>query len=665
LTAPTAAAIAGLAVWAIRIRTRITNRGTTSALFNVADPIVGFVVTALLWWTYLRRVDPTVVRVNDLFRTHYIDAGGGTLTASRYGSFLLLVLCLALTFVAVGYLMARSTRLFQITTFSAADSGIFYYIGMAGFLVLFGSLASISGHAYGSALAVLLMFVAIAVIVAFSERWWSRAAKAIAAHAHTAAVLLPLIFAGLCLLHYVVTKRGGPLYDEFARYIVTSNRIPFLNRHYGQSLLASVALFLVGTGPDLFTYPRALVNNWLYVSQLAMIVVLFRFLAAVHVSRVGCAFGVWILMAGSSAFSLLPHIMYDHDYPLLLDIYTDSLFGLAGCLIIVLYLLDFCQAEVPATDHASRWWWVRLFVPATIMAAFNYTAELDIVIIGAILLGLILVAPWRRLTPARIPPLRVVAILVVFGTAVLLGALQGGVLADRMASTNRKAASPFWEKGASSARISIAHPSWWYLPYIIAGFSTGFGNMPVPSVVTTDMNLTPAAQFQASINEPINGKFLKRFVAEESGSGFKYRNLIYVLELRFFQTLRAVWFPFAGIAALGWLVFSSGANPRAPGGRSGRLQMFWLIAASAFFTGLVVTFFTNAVGGNALFWKWALSRLFEPGLCLAMIALVIVLDSFTLSGRLSRWRYAVWAGMSAFLAFPTLFRILCYPTFNG
>src|SRR4029077_2715394 len=96
------------------------------------------------------------------------------------------------------------------------------------------------------------------------------------------------------------------------------------------------------------------------------------------VSTPGATVGVVMLMLGNSALSMLPYIMYDHDYPLIMNVYTDSVFGIAGVLIIVLYLLRIVDRR---DGIACSWRPATLVVPAVIMAAFNYTAELNALII--------------------------------------------------------------------------------------------------------------------------------------------------------------------------------------------------------------------------------------------------------------------------------------------
>jgi hypothetical protein len=664
-----------LALWAIRLRRRFSPAGargfTKDRLFDAG---CGIVVFAIVWWEYVQATDPTIHELSDLLNTHLVDVGGGSLPTGRFVVFLLIGLGLATLFVLAGHFICRKTAFLGIADFHAADAGIFYYVGIAAFLTLFASLGIVSGHAFASLVSALIVFVAAGVYTLTSQRVVPRCVRWLRESGVALALLSPVVLAILCLLHYVATRRGGPVYEDIARFVVTENRIPLVNRHFGQSLLASIQMFFVGTGPDCCAYPRAFVNNWLYLSQIAMLFLLHRFLSFLGVSRFGSVVGVVILMLGNAALSLLPHIIYDHDYPLIMDVYADSLFGLGGWLILVMYWVD-CARDIPDDDRndtpsAGNWWWT-LLVPASIVMAFNYTAELNIVIVFITLAALVTVSQLKRIASLRIARLSLTALMamtLVLGCAALAGAFEGGVFAGKLASASRKASSPFWEQDASSATMSITDAKWWYLPYLVPGFDNGFGNLPVPVFVLAGSNADPAIEATRAMSESTNGKFLDRVGTDKSGTAFKYINVLYLIEMRLFDTLRVIWFPVLGLVGLGGLLAIVPRTPPRKVDGSERewltLRLFWFIAAASFLAGLSVVFLTNSVNGSALFWKWALTRFLEPGLCLGMVAFVVVLDRLLRLVRTSLQRVA-WIVLSALMSFGTLFRILFYPTFNG
>jgi hypothetical protein len=362
-------------------------------------------------------------------------------------------------------------------------------------------------------------------------------------------------------------------------------------------------------------------------------------------------------MLGNSALSLLPHIVYDHDYPLIMNIYADSLFGIAGCLIIVLFVLRLWTDG--GSDAAPRWI-ATLTVPGLFMFAFNYTAELDALIMVATVAA---VAVFNMFSPALLR-WRAIATTAVFALAALAGAFGGGALAGRVAggTATDTVRGPFWEQDASSARMSVKQPAWWYVPFIIPGFSTGFGNLPVPTAILSPAGAAdPADMATRAISDSVNARLIDRFHHDTSKSWFRYINLMYLVELRSVQAVQVLWWPLLGVAGLGVLV----ARGLVPAASSARLRPFWFMAASSFAIGLAVVFFANAVGGNALFWKWALTRAFEPGLCLATVSFVLLVDCLTSRLGMPTAQRWIWSALVAFMSFPTLVRIFVYPSFNG
>jgi hypothetical protein len=209
--------------------------------------------------------------------------------------------------------------------------------------------------------------------------------------------------------------------------------------------------------------------------------------------------------------------------------------------------------------------------------------------------------------------------------------------------------------------MSIRHPSWWYVPSIIPGFGTGFGNVPVPTVLLTQSAADPAVVASMSVYDSVNAKLIRRFQQDKSNSWFKYINLIYLMEFRTVQTVQALWFPLMGVLGLSLLMRQS----TIPRPEFNKLRLFWIATLTAFTAGLAIVCFTNAIGGNALFWKWALTRAFEPGLCFATVGFVVTMDRLTLQFKSSNRRHLTWLALALFMSFGTFFRIIFYPSFNG
>lgn len=622
--------------------------GTRSALWTTATPGLAALAVAA---AYLGATQPMLL--NGKGALGRMLAAGGNIDAIHYLQLLLIAGAVSVIFVLAGYLACRATGFLNIAALALPDAGVFFYVGMALFLTLATSLAVTTGAARESTAATLVMMTAGGLYGVWRAPAIARGPR----HLGVAVAWLPVLVSVLCLAHYVITQRGGGgtgwFYADLARHITTENTMPVVNRHYGQSVLASIGLSVVGVGADRFTYPQVALDAWLFASQIALALVFFRALMALGVSEAGCYVGAFILMFGGTALSLVPHIVYDHDYPFVFNVYTDSLFGIAGWLILVLYLLD----RVAAANRLAPAAWAAMAVPALVVATFNATAELNILI--ALLLVACLLLLNAIPTERTIPPSELALLLVLLMVAAGLGSLLGGVFAGRTTSAERAAASPFWEAAADadSARMSISDPRWYYLPHVVLGLPTGFGNLPAPAAMAPGA----AADSRPSLETPgspnvtsANGRLLDRFQGTTKPAVYDFLDPWYLAELRIYQAARVIWFPIAGLAGLGWLVARRASPPGA--------GFFWRLALVAFAAGVGGVVLSNSPGGDAFYWKWGLTRLLEPGLCLAMIAFVMAAD-VVISPRPTR--YVLWAMLTLLMTASTLLRIVAFPSLVG
>ena len=648
-------------LWVVRAAGCLAQVGSSAdAKRPSLDAALGVAVAALVWWLYVLATDPTIVTLPDLLQgRHYVRAGGAMVPMTKYFGLLALVAAIGCSFVLAGHFVCRATRFWTVDRFAGADGGVYYFVGMATFLATYLVAAVFTHHTRLPALVIAVAFAAMSAYTVLRFRLWRDAKDWIVSNGRTILVLAPLVVATLCLLQFVVTTRRGPNYEEFAHFIVTENRLPLLNRHFGQSLLASVGLMAVGNGTVPYANALVLINNWLYVSHVGLMLLLFRFLRELSVSRAGAASGVVMLMVGNSALSLLPFIVYDHDYPLLLNIYTDSVFGIGGYLTILLYLLHIHEKD-DDTEH-RRWFDTGSLVPAAIMLAFNCTAELNAVMVFLAFGVFIVVNVWRRTwtwTLRRMAPLAAVC-----GLATLIGAQGGGMYSSRFVSDARKQASPFFERDSAGARLSLANASWWYLPHKILGFETGYGNLPLPNVLVehahfTDVNAEGVAAYSESANVNLIDEFYR-----DTPRWSSYKNLIYLVEMRMLHLIQALWFPLCGVVGLGVLLTTESTRPIPPHRADGdldRLRLFWLVSAVSFGTSVAFVFFANTEGGNGVFWKWALTRVLEPGLCLATLAIVVALDRITLAFDSPSRRRNTWIAVVLLMSFGPLYRIFCF-----
>jgi len=641
-------------VWMIRaVSSRVWLHGIGTWKPSWRDALLGGAVAGLLWLNYVRTIDPSVRWPTDiLIATHTIQAANSTIAMPQYIEFLLLVAAVAVSFVFTGYFVCRVTG-FLVRPFAAVDMGVSYFVGMAAFLSLDVGAAVLSRRARASAVTIVILFAAVSAYT--MRRWvdWHGVKAWMASRGRVMLWGAPFIVGALCLLHFVVATRAGLTYDEFAQQIAVSDRLPLFERHFGQSLLASVGLMAFGTGETPFAFAKILINDWLYASQIAFVFLLFRFLSDLSVSRMGAVAGVFILMLGNSALSLLPYIMYDHDYPLMLNIYADSIFGIAASLIIVAYLFQHRQPKnVIARDRS--WADAGFVVPALFMFAFNYTAELDAVIVFVVFGVLAAVNARARTWPWA----RLATLVAVCAIATLVGAGGGGLFSTRISGESGPRTSSAAARQASGAQITLVEPRWWYLPYKIVGLETGYGNLPEPNLLLRARNADPYLEKIASYSQSTNESLIGAFDRDRTWAA--YEHLVYLAELRVGRLVQALWFPLSGVVGLGVLLRTRLADPGSGDADIETLRLFWLITATVFGGSVAFVFFANTAGGNAVFWKWALTRLLEPGLCLATIAIVVALDRVTLAFETPRRRYLTLLAVALVMSCGPLYRILCF-----
>src|SRR5262249_30279108 len=118
--------------------------------------------------------------------------------------------------------------------------------------------------------------------------------------------------------------------------------------------------------------------------------------------------------------------------------------------------------------------------------------------------------------------------------ASVTGGLVGGVWLGRVAPAPDQ--GPMWEKRAETAVMSVAPPAWWYIPSIVPGFDTGFGNEPVPTALLSPTGpVDPKSLTLAARTRSVNGTLIDRFRLDTRDPGMRYINLMYLVEMRGIQ----------------------------------------------------------------------------------------------------------------------------------
>jgi len=366
----------------------------------------------------------------------------------------------------------------------------------------------------------------------------------------------------------------SPRYAGLAQYIVTANHIPTLNQNFGQSMLASIPMFMGIQTPYLN------LNIWLSISIVALFFLVVGYL---RMFGVDFAFlGAMIALGGNTALSLTHVVVVDSYSPPLLSGYSDSVISLGSFLVFadLVWLLG---------EKKERSFAVSLFCVAIFFIGWNYSAPQNIMV-GLALLAVIVIKKWlERSGLLR----RETMLLGIAAGAFIVGAGFGGMFTPRSLVESPDV------PGLMSLEKGIA---------IIPAFPyrTGFGHYKSGTAP------------QYNLNVPMR-EFVEKSTVKE-----KYE-LFYQAETQFWLSLRVVFFPLLALCALAWIAHETA---------DARLGSHCMALLVAFLVGFPLAFLL-AVGPFKF--KWELSRLMMPAYLLGMTALVLALDAFSKKYPHLRW----------------------------
>ena len=558
-------------------------------------------------------------------------AGGGTVLLSE---FLIAGSCaclLSALFSIAGCRLLFHSGLRQDNTISMC--GYYYFLGMALFLVSMKLFTQL-GWLFDECLFLSIVFL-IGVSISGTKK--SILKKQIHQWITVGIATFIISFLALFLLNYIARNRGGPFYADLVNYIIESKQLPLLNRHHGQSILGAVALRWFPS--QSVNLSRMGVNLWLPISQAFLCLITYNLAKHIFKSRFKSLLVCAIAIAGNCSLSMLPQIPTNHDFPLLYNVYADSVIGIG--IAIILFILIRHNSQLSKTNINSLL--MNLGLIYLMFTALNITSELNFIVLAIALIPVFLVATLQQFNFEIV--FRYIAIYLVLFAAIISSYFMGGIFLPKYHVTTL---APKYQKifgddnaNASVGKMKMTDMNQWYLPYSTPGFYKDYGNYdsifdePISRSFVSPGIYADFRKYDATHNavlvrkKPFNAVVMNRGLknTDESLTSSRFLRMIYLFEMRLATILKILFWPLLACVCCFWLLTK-------PDNKHSKLIMAdinehessmtlitreWLIfSISTFFLGLSVIFL-NSARGNSVYWKWALTRLNELGIFLMMI----------------------------------------------
>lgn len=577
---------------------------------------------------------------------HVIVAGGGIVSLKHFFSGVAYACILSSLFVLVGrtLLYPRILKQDQISSY-----GYFYFLGIATYLVILKAFA-ISGLSFTFCIylsSIMLISLSMLHNALIMKKTW---------HSFLGIYLKILLWTSiisciaLFLLHIIAKARGGPIYPELAEYIASSNSLPLLNRHDGQSILA--AIILSGFNKVNIDMARMAVNLWLPLSQAFLVLIIYSLTEKLFATKIPRLLVCIIAFAGNCALSLLPYIPSDHDFPLAFNIYADSIIGI-GISIVIIKVFFWLLYANPLWKRDII---LSAFTLYFLFTALNLTAELNILVIAFSLMVTLAVSCFFSGT--KITSLAcLILLLTITAAAALSSFYTGGILMPKEYTSTIKSsnAALFSDSNANTAvnKIKATNINQWYLPYVIPGLFNDFGNHE--SLLDRFIIGTKA------YNEVVIDLRDKKLTSST------LPRYLYLAELRIGTIIKILFWPLLASIGCVWLLLNKDCNNKISVDTESSLLYTkpGIIFALASFMVSLSVILLNSYPGNSLYWKWALTRLNEVGIFLMMVYVGIFVTK--LQNLISiRWaRTCYWIILTILFSSGVIVRLTAYPSFNG
>lgn len=505
-----------------------------------------------------------------------------------------------LTILIISFLFVLSGL--KIYNYSILDSknhsfafkfGISYFLGMGLFLTIWRLLAFLVESA---SLSLKLSFLFIILVCLLQKGTKEDVKQIISGIKHKNY----LIFIFSCILIFefllwlnsfkdVYTHFGSGhsgRYVNIAQYIIDFNRIPTIGQNYGQSMLASILMFIDLNSPFL------VLNIWLSTSIFFLCISIYEFLKILKISNKMSIAGTFIVMFGNTALSLTHVLVIDSGSPFIMNVYTDSIFSIAT---ILLFFIWFNSISI-CIDTTKKLILTSLPILFIFGISWNISAPQNIVVslsLLAILIGCIDIFNKKYIIKNNRILILGFFIIVLFS---LFGSTQGGMLSSKILRDDIKLPG-LMEANTSNlfVRPELQH-------FYGLGGVWKSGSYDILKV--NFQNKT----FPLEIN-----------------------NLIFKSESNLWSSIRVTFFPIIGIIILRYLIKNNKYNYK--DNEHNEIKTILLFSIITFIIGFLIAFLINI-------YKWELARFLIPGYFFGMMSLVLVINFFQTKLKSNTNKYA-------------------------
>ncbi|UKJ08246.1 hypothetical protein [Solitalea lacus] len=510
---------------------------------------------------------------------------------------ILITLCLLSTlFVLTGRVILVIANIKNKTTIPLIVSCT-YFLGMAVFLAIWRTFSLITDNALLS-LGVTLM---IAVAMIFFN--WKQTCQSfffdffelIKSKWYLLFSISIFFFVGLYWIgsfnelnpFTIIGSLHSPRYANFATYVVEFNRVPVLGQNYGQSMLASIPMFLG------FNSPLLALNFWLSITMINFSLLIYSLCLYLNCSAKFSTLATFLVLFGNTAISFFHILSIDSGSPFILNGYTDSIASI-GTFIVVLFFLK----DTLANDSSFRDSIKEIVLIFSVSVFWNIAAPQDSMFFG-FLIGLVLIFSFKNNIKATF---KIFMLFLVFSC---VGIFQGGMYTP--SKFKESIVLPgMMEIGSGGIAINPGVPF-----FVGIGGAWEYGNKNVITQVSdVKKQITSSPKLSLVVSK------------------------ILIIEQLVTNSLKVVFWPMLGIIGLILIIKTNTIKNGNLFSKQLALDYNKLIfvAFFVFFIGLIFNLFFSISG-----YKWELSRFLILGYFLGMICLVLCLNFLFESRILSKW----------------------------
>ena len=483
--------------------------------------------------------------------------------------------------------------------------GFSFFLGMALFLSSWIILETIIGSADYSLYFSVLFKIIICYILRneYDFKKWNKSIKPFLKYLFFIGGFVPFIL----LIFYLPPFEKGTTwigstnslsYSNISIYFFQSNSIPGFSNNIGQSLLASIPLFL--------GFPStSLLNNfiWLSFCNLAFGITLFGFFRLFNLSYTKSWIGLFLVMFGNTALSLFYVNVIDSGNPYFLISYSHTYFAVGS------FLGSLIWARNILLENNRSFFYISLIIISFVIS-WCITAPQNIVI-G---FPMILIMGFFGTIKKKINYKIFTKFFLIALFALPIGIINGGMLSPK------KFRNPPDLYGLGKTPVGKI-----IIPNLgLESGGTGIYHNYLTTFPPWERFKNVREQYKKIFKYDKNLK--KVFFEFQQGSGRIFLEILVRFQTEFWLAIRLMFFPLLGIFLLNILLIKNNKNQylliqKFSNEQTALLTYLKNSANLSFLGGFILAFFLEIEGH-----KWELNKMLNPGILLGMISLFLAIN---------------------------------------